>query len=176
MIKYREILRLHSQRISSRNIAASLACSRNTIRAVITRASEEGITWPLPDTMTDRVLEQALFGKRPKSQKCKMPDLEYVHHELAKNGVTLTLLWKEYFEQCRMENSKPLMYSAFCHQYQQFAARHKATLHVEHKPGERMEVDWAGDTASLADNITGKPIPCLSRYCPVPAMPMRKAF
>jgi hypothetical protein len=27
-----------------------------------------------------------------------MPDLEYVHQELAKSGVTLTLLWNEYFE------------------------------------------------------------------------------
>jgi len=51
------------------------------------------------------------------------------------------------------------MYSAFCNQYQQFAAKHKATMHVEHKPGERMEVDWAGDTAFILDNISGKPIP-----------------
>jgi len=159
MTKYREILRLYSQRISSRGIAASLACSRNTIRTVITRAAEEGIAWPLPDNMTDRVLQQALFGKLSKSKEYKMPDLEFIHRELAKNGVTLTLLWKEYFENCRLENTRPLMYSAFCYQYQQFAAKHKATLHVEHKPGERMEVDWAGDTASIADNVSGKPIP-----------------
>jgi transposase len=159
MTKYREILRLHSQGISSRNIAASLECSRNTIRAVLARAAEEGITWPLPDQMTDRVLEQTLFGKQSKSRNYKLPDLEYLHQEMARKGVTLTLLWKEYFEQCRLEGKRPLMYSAFCYQYQQFAARHKATLHVEHKPGERLEVDWAGDTASLTDNISGKPIP-----------------
>jgi len=159
MTKYREILRLQSQRISSRNIAESIKCSRNTIRAVVTRAAEEGIVWPLPDHMTDKALEQALFGKQSKNQKYKVPDLEYIHQELAKNGVTLTLLWNEYFEGCRMENSRPLMYSAFCNQYQQFASKHKATLHVEHKPGERMEVDWAGDTASLKNNIDGKNIP-----------------
>lgn len=51
------------------------------------------------------------------------------------------------------------MYSQFCNLYQQFVAATKATLHVEHKPGERMEVDWAGTTASLQDAITGKPIP-----------------
>jgi transposase len=159
MTKYREILRLHSQGISSRNIAASLKCSRNTIRAVIVRAAEEGIVWPLPDKMSDRALKQTLFGEQFKKQKYKMPDLEYVHQELARSGVTLTLLWKEYFENCRMENTRPLMYSGFCLQYQQFAAKHKATLHVKHKPGERMEVDWGGDTASLKDNVSGKPIP-----------------
>jgi len=159
MTKYRDILRLYSQGVSSRNIAVSLKCSRNTIRAVIARASDEGVSWPLPDNMTDRALEQALFGKQSKSQKFKMPDLEYIHQELAKNGVTITLLWKEYFENCRMENAKPLMYSGFCNQYQQFAVKNKAAMHVEHKPGERMEVDWAGDTAALKDNINGKQIP-----------------
>jgi transposase len=159
MTKYREILRLHSQGISSRDIAVSLDCSRNTVRSVINKAAEGGITIPLPDTMTDRVLKQSLFGKQLKTQKHKSPDLEYIHQELAKSGVTLTLLWKEYFDNCRMENARPLMYSAFCCQYQQFAQKHKATLHVEHKPGERMEVDWAGDAASLKDNISEKPIP-----------------
>jgi transposase len=89
MTKYREILRLHNQGISSRNIAASLECSRNTIRAVLARAAEEGITWPLPDEMTDRVLEQALFRKLSKSCNYKMPDLEYLHQETAKKGGTL---------------------------------------------------------------------------------------
>ena len=159
MTKYREILRLHGQGVSKRIIAASLKCSRNTIRAVLMKAAEEGITWPLPEKMTDTVLEKTLFGKHTGDQKHKMPDLEYIHQELARNGVTLTLLWKEYFENCRLENMRPLMYSAFCSQYQQFASRFKATLHVEHKPAERMEVDWAGDTAALSDNITGKPIP-----------------
>jgi len=159
MTKYREILRLHSQGISSRAIAASLECSRNTIRAALARAAEEGIAWPLPDQMTERVLKQALFGKPSPNQKFRMPDFEYIHQELARNGVTLTLLWREYFENCRLESSRPLMYSAFCRQYQEFAAKHKATMHIEHKPGERMEVDWAGDAASLKDNISGKPIP-----------------
>jgi transposase len=159
MTKYREILRLHSQGISTRIIAASLECSRNTIRAVLTRAAEEGIHWPLADNVTDQVLKQILFGKQSKPQKHKMPDMEYIHQEMAKNGVTLTLLWNEYFEQCRLEGSRPLMYSGFCYHYQRFVAKYKATLHVEHKPGERLEVDWAGDTASLIDHISGKSIP-----------------
>jgi transposase len=58
-----------------------------------------------------------------------------------------------------MEGAYPLMYTQFCYYYQQFAVRNKATLHVEHKPAERLEVDWAGDTAVLQNNLTGKPIP-----------------
>jgi transposase len=51
------------------------------------------------------------------------------------------------------------MYTRFCYYYQQFAAKNKATLHMEHKPGDPMEVDWAGDTIAMQDTITGKPIP-----------------
>jgi transposase len=159
MTKYREILRLHSQGISNRLIALSLECSRNTIRSVLGRADELDIHWPLPENMSDRVLEQTLFGKRTTNRTGKMPDFEYIHQELAKNGVTLSLLWNEYCENCRMEGSRPLMYTQFCYHYQQFAAQNKATLHIEHKPGERMEVDWAGDTASFTDNVSGNPIP-----------------
>jgi transposase len=159
MTKYREILRLHSQGISNRIIAVSLERSRNTVRSVLERAKELSIQWPLPDNMSDRVLEETLFGKRPISRKCKIPDFEFIHQELAKNGVTLSLLWNEYCEQCRMEGSRPLMYTQFCYHYQEFAAKNKATLHIEHKPGERMEVDWAGDTACFVDNTSGEPIP-----------------
>jgi len=159
MTKCREILRLHSQRISNRGIAESLKCSRNTIRKVLERAEEEHISWPLPDSETDRVLEQKLFGKRERSQTRKIPDLEFVHREMARKGVTLSLLWNEYCENCRLEGGRPLMYSQFCYHYQEYTAKNKATLHVYHKPGDRMEVDWAGDTAFILDNITGKPIP-----------------
>jgi transposase len=126
---------------------------------VLERAKEEGLSWPLPEETSDRVLEQRLFGRRTGKGERKAPDFEYIHQELVHPGVTLSLLWAEYCENCRMEGSRPLMYTQFCYHYQEFAAKNKATLHLEHKPGNRMEVDWAGDTASLKDNITGKPIP-----------------
>ena len=158
MTKFSEILRLHNQGISNRDIAVSLECSRNTVRSVLERAKELDIHWPLPDSMSGRMLEETLFGKRPISRKCKIPDFEYIHQELAKNGITLSLLWNEYCETCRMEGSRPLMYTQFCYHYQGFAAQNKATAHIEHKPGERMEVDWAGDKAFFTDNVSGEPI------------------
>jgi transposase len=126
---------------------------------VLERAAVENIIWPLPDDVSDRFLEQKLFGKRERTQKRKIPDFEYIHQELARNGVTLSLLWNEYCENCRMEDSRPLMYTQFCFHYQEYAVKNKATLHIHHKPGDRMEVDWAGDTTSILDNISGKPIP-----------------
>lgn len=51
------------------------------------------------------------------------------------------------------------MYSQFCRYYRKHAAITKATLRISRKPGESLEVDWAGKTAHIIDNITGEPIP-----------------
>ena len=159
MTKYREILRLHSQGISQRSIAASCECSRNTVAKVLGRTEELGITWPLPESMGEKAFEAELFGAKREASSRKLPDFEYIHRELSRSGVTLALLWNEYCEACRLEGSLPLMYTQFCFHYRRYAVIHKATLRIEHKPGERMEVDWAGTTMALQDNITGKPIP-----------------
>jgi transposase len=51
------------------------------------------------------------------------------------------------------------MYTQFCLHYREYASRTKATMHIDHKPGEKMEVDWAGDVAHLTDTNTGEAIP-----------------
>lgn len=158
MTTYREILKLHSQGFSQRDIAVGCGCSRSTVTRVLAKAQTAGVTWPLPAEMGDKELKVKLFGTRAVPDVRKEPDYEHVHKELAKSGVTLNLLWNEYCEACRLEGSKPLMYTQFCHHYRQFAVASKATMRIQHKPGKRMEVDWAGATMQIIDNITGKPI------------------
>jgi transposase len=89
----------------------------------------------------------------------KEPDFEAVHREMGKSGVTLSLLWNEYSAECRKKGEIPFMYTQFCKRYRDYAVIHKATMHIERKPGEQMEVDWAGQTMNLTDNITGDAIP-----------------
>lgn len=159
MTKYRQILRLHSQGVSQRGIASSCQCSRNTVSTVLERAEKHGVSWPLQDDMTDADLQELLFpGKCIKSNR-RLPDCEHIHKEMAKSGVTLSLLWNEYCESCRLSGEIPLMYSQFCRYYRKYANTTKATMRIKRKPGEMMEVDWAGQTAYITDNITGEPIP-----------------
>jgi len=155
MTKYREILRLHSQGISQRGIAASCQCSRNTVSAIIKRADECGISWPFQKDMSDGQLQELMFPEKALSTSRKVPDCEYIHKEMAKSGVTLSLLWNEYCEECRLSNEIPLMYSQFCRYYRRYANTKKATMHIHRKPGEQMEVDWAGQTAEIVDRNTG---------------------
>lgn len=156
MTKYREILRLHSQGISQRNIALSCACSRNTVSKIIQRAEELSIVWPLEKELTDGELRQRLFAESAQVSRRKHPDYDYIHKEMAKSGVTLSLLWNEYCEQCRLNQAIPLMYSQFCHHYQQYTLKSNATMRIQRKPGEQIEVDWAGQTASIIDRDTGE--------------------
>lgn len=159
MTNYREILRLHNQGLSGRSIASTCECSRNTVALTLKRAREADISWPLPDGLSEADLIKLLFPERNLPSNRKKPDYEYVHKEMSKSGVTLSLLWNEYCEQCRQAQEMPLMYSQFCKHYRDYANVHKATMHINRKPGEQMEVDWAGQTAFLVDSDTGERIP-----------------
>lgn len=157
MTPYREILRLHSQGISQRSIAASCSCSRNTVARTIEEAERHNLSVSLPKELTDEILGKLFYPKETQPDASRrMPDYEYIHRELAKNGVTLSLLWTEYCESCRAAGNVPFMYTQFCFYYSEFVKRTKGTMHIERKPGEIMEVDWAGDTAKVSDGTTGK--------------------
>ena len=156
MTNYREILRLNSQGISQRSIAASCACSRNTVAKVLSQAQEIDVAWPLRAGVSDNELHRLLFPEAAASPSRMRPDYECIHREMAKSGVTLSLLWSEYCESCRLSNDIPLMYSQFCFHYQQFTVKTKVTMHIHRKPGEQLEVDWAGQTTPLIDNVTGE--------------------
>lgn len=48
------------------------------------------------------------------------------------------------------------MYTQFCDKYRKWARITKATMRVRHKPGDVMQVDWAGNTLDIHDPITGE--------------------
>ena len=157
MTNYREILRLKGLGTSERNIAASLSVSRNTVSKVCKKAEEMGIHWPLDNAVTNKNLQERMFPKAEASTSDKrMPDFDYIRKELLRNGVTRKLLWTEYLEDCRRENAEPLMYSQFCYYIQRNEEKRRATMHIPRKPGEQVEVDWAGDPAEIIDPDTGE--------------------
>lgn len=182
MTKYQEILRLKGLGFSERNIALSVPCSRNTVSKVLKCAEECGISWPLSDSTTDGNLEKLLSPSAPAVSSKRMPDFAYIRKELLKNGGSRKLLWTEYIEDCRQAGDEPLMYSQFCYYIQQDENKRRATMHINRKPAEQVEVDWAGDTAELIDPYTGEIVPAYilvgvttySQYAYVEAFPDEK--
>lgn len=157
MVNYREILRLDSLNYSQRQISASAHSSRHTIHSVLETAKKMGVAWPLEDSITNAVLESTFFPERNSTQNIrKEPDYGYIHNELAKSGVSLSLLWNEYCEDCHSTKHTPYMYSQFCNKYRKWARLTKAMMHIHHKPGDTMQVDWAGSTIPVHDKITGE--------------------
>ena len=104
-------------------------------------------------------LSERLFPSSTAKPAYKMPDYASVHKELQRSGVTLDLLWLEYCDQCRAAGEIPYQSTQFSKYYADYLAKVNATMHLNHKPGEVMQVDWAGDTAAVIDTDTGEMIP-----------------
>jgi len=155
MRKVREVLRLkHALGLSERQIAASVGVSRSTVAEYLRRAGAAGITWPVPEGMYDAELERRLFtlpSFEPKPTRW-LPDWDHVHKELKRHGVTLLLLWEEY----RAQHVDGYGYSRFCDLYRDWLKTVSPTMRQTHAAGEKLFVDWAGDTVPVFDAITGQ--------------------
>jgi transposase len=106
--------------------------------------------------MTDQALQLLFNPERVNQSNRKEPDYQYIHNELAKDNVTLTLLWSEYCESCYAEGLTPYMSTQFCDKYRKWARLTKATMRIKHKPGNAIMVDWAGSTFDIHDPVTGE--------------------
>ena len=155
MVNHKEILRLKSLGLTHREITDATGCGRNTATRTLARAREQKLSWPQAQSMSQQEVSQRLFPTEQKDPVYKMPDYEWVHREMQKSGVTLSLLWLEYCEQCRQSGELPYKSTQFNKYYADYVHKAKATMHLEHKPGETMQVDWAGSTIPIYDPITG---------------------
>jgi transposase len=156
MTNHREILRLCSLGINNSRIAESMGITRQTVITTLQRAAAQGVDWSAAEELSDRELVARLFPQGDGKPCCKMPDYDWVHREMAKPGMTQQLLWFEYCDQCRAAGEIPYQLTQFKTHYRAYVAKTKATMHIQRKPGELMEVDWAGQTASLVDADTGE--------------------
>ena len=156
MTNYKEILRLHSLGINNTRVAESCGCARSTVISTVQRAREKGIAWEDICSLSEGEVARRLYPSTSMGRQYKMPDYEYIHQEMQKSGVTLSLLWVEYYEQCRANGELPYQSTQFNKYYADFVHKTKATMRLEHKPGETMQVDWAGQTAHIVDTDTGE--------------------
>lgn len=156
MEKYKEILRYDKARLSQRQIADVLQVSRNTVSKTLVAAKAAGLVWDDVRELTELEVQERLFPHVPSEEFHFKPDYEQLCNELRKPGVTKKLLWEEYVQACHAAGRMPLQYSQFCVNFNRFIETSKATMHFEHTPGEKVEVDWAGQTLKLIDPISGK--------------------
>lgn len=141
----RDILRLkHQNHLSVREIAGSCGLPASTVGDYLQRAETAGLSWPLPDGLTDAELMERLRKPAtapPASAPSKpLPDWPAIHEQLRRKGVTLQLLWQEY----RQAHPDGYQRSRFCQLYHGWAKTLESVLRQVHKPGQKLFVDWAG--------------------------------
>jgi len=158
MTNYREILRLRSLGINHSQIAESMAISRPTVITVLQRAAAQELDWRAAEGLSDKELAVRLFPQGEGKPVYTMPDYDWVHREMAKPGVTLQLLWMEYSDKCQASGQLPYQFTQFKKYHRDYLLKTKATMHINRKPGETMEVDWAGQAARVVSTDTGEPL------------------
>lgn len=164
MLKAREILRLKNEAgLSLREIGQACSCGKSTVSEILNRAEKAGITWPID--LSDKQLMSVLYPPAQSKLSPPEPDLEYIFSEMKKKNVTLMLLWEEY----KRDHPDGIMYTQFCERYRNFKVNNKISMHKEHKAGEEVEVDWAGDTMSYVDTSTGEVRPAYVFVAVLPA-------
>ena len=153
MRKIREVLRLKASGLSFRAIARVCLIGKSTVREYLERAAEAGLTWPLPEGLSEEELERRLFPGEPVSaRKEPEPNWGEIHRELRKKGVTRQLLWEEY----RRGAPQGYHYSRFCERYRQWTKALLPVMRMPHKAGEKMFVDYAGMSVPYTDRQTGE--------------------
>ena len=152
MRKIREVLRLkYELGLTKLQVVTSCNIGMSSVKRYLRRAREVNLSWPLPVELDDAALELLLYPSEERFRH-ELPDLQHIHQELKRKGVTLYLLWEEY--KSKMPNG--ISYSRFCQIYRDFKNKLPIAMRQEHKAGEKVFVDYAGLTLPYVDRDTGE--------------------
>lgn len=153
MRKIREVLRLHHEMgAKEREIACACNIARSTVHEYLRRAAAASVGWPLPMNSSDKELEDRLFGRVLAEKVRKTPDWRAVQRELTKKNMTLQVVWEDY----KRENPSGYERSQFCHLFREWEGTTEIRMAQNHAAGERLWIDWSGQTAPLTDPETGE--------------------
>jgi len=154
----KEVLRLKwSRGLGRRAIAKSCGIAKSTVIDYLKRAEKAGLSWPLPEDLDDTALEHLLFPPVTVLDSARpLPVWEEVHRELARKSVTLMLLWDEY----KAQYPDGYQYSYFADLYRAYAKKLDISMRQVHYAGEKLFVDYCGQTVTVIDKSTGEVQDC----------------
>lgn len=156
MSKIRKVIKFHCSGKSKLFISNYLSLSRNTVKKYIALFDALGLNLEDLEKKADADLEDlfsqsTLESANPKLEKLQsyFPKME---RDLKKVGVTVQHLWEEYYK----ENPDGLKSSQFRYHFRNWSNRVNPVMHMNHKAGDKMYVDYAGKTLSVIDQDTGE--------------------
>jgi transposase len=150
-----EVLCLAAQGLSYHGISCSVDISRTSVHNYLERAQRAGVSWPLPENLDAAELEARLFKRDEDANRPGRPEPDWVEvrreHKRGKH-VTLQLLHLEY----KQAHPDGWGYTQFCRHYKQWLGHQDVVMRLEYAAGERMFVDFAGDTMPITNSETGE--------------------
>lgn len=157
MPKIREIINLFESGIDSfRAIGRCVNSDHEVVSKIIKIAKEHNLSYLDIKDMSDEKLYEIFYPHNTniKYQKPEV-DVDKVVDELRNNKkLTLKLLWQEY----KNDHPDGYGYTQFCEKIREKTNERNITMHIDRLPGEKMYVDWTGDTMNIYDSQTGEVI------------------
>ncbi len=162
MSQVKQLLLLHNQGKGAKTIARTIGMSKNTVKTYLAKVEDLKLETEYLLNLEDCALERIFYPGNPAYKDPRFDyiksNLDYFQKQLKIKGVTRKLLWEEYLEQ--IPNGYGL--TQFCfHLNQQIVARNPSMV-LNHEPGDKLYVDFAGKKLPYIDRETGELI-----YCPV---------
>jgi len=155
--KIKDIIRYRlGSGMGERQIARALKVSRTAVSKYVEAFQRSGLELPVLESMADSALLEALQAVRPATESTRLQQLNErfpaMLAELKKKGMTLQLLWERYLQ----EYPQGYQYSQYCYHFQKWCNVPEPCMHIEHKAGEEMFVDWAGDRLVVLEGTRGE--------------------
>lgn len=156
MSKVRKVLRLYHKRESKLFISRYLSLSRNTVKKYIALQKMLKLSYEDIELKSDAELEHLFSNNQPEEVSTKHQAVydffPYMERQLKKDGITKMDMWREYYK----KHPDGLKSSQFCNLYRHWGKKVNPVMHMNHKSGDKLFIDYAGKTLEIVDKTTGE--------------------
>lgn len=162
-LDYKDIIIKHyALSMSGSEIARQTGFSKSGVNDFLRAFKRcEDLSYPLPAGITNYGIALKVYGSVPgsggRNENIELPDYEDAAKLMAtRKNMTLMFLWNRYKKKCEEEGVRFYQYSQYCELYNKWCEENYETAHFDAVSAQKMEVDFAGQTFSMTDPLTGE--------------------
>ncbi|MBT4288200.1 MAG: transposase, partial [Deltaproteobacteria bacterium] len=151
--KIKDIIRLKMNDVSNEKVAKALKTSKGTVHNIFKRFKASNLSWPLKEELSDSQWHEIIYPDENEVKDSRIPDWSYYETELSKPGVTIQLLFEEYEKE---HHQNGLGRSVFYDRFRIWRNNKDNSMPMIHKGGDKLQVDYSGDSFYYIDKTTGE--------------------
>lgn len=163
MLDYKNIIiKRYALSLSGSEIARQLGVSKSGVNDFLRAFDKcESLSYPLPPGITNYGIAELVYGSVPgsggRNESIEYPDYEADAKLMAtRKNMTLVFLWNRYSKKCSEEGKRFYQYRQYCELYNKWCEENYETAHFDAVIAPKMEVDFAGQTFTMTDPLTGE--------------------